>query len=110
MAELRISVRGDLDFESAPRLQASLQEAITWHVAHVLLDCEGVTFIDSAGIGVILEAHNALEAQGRHLLVANVQPGPYCVFAILGLEDLLGYERTVSGLVGNESLNLATLR
>ena len=103
MTDRHVTVRGDLDLASAPRLRASLREAVTSHAAHVLLDCKDVTFIDSSAVSVILEAHNALEAQGRYLLVANLQPSLYHVFQVLGLEDLLRYDRTTSDLLGDAS-------
>ena len=96
MAEHRIFVHGELDVATAPELRADLQLAISDHVSHVLIDCSDLTFIDSSGIRVLVEAHQALELQGRHMLIMNVGPGPGRVFEVLGLTDLLRYQRRLT--------------
>jgi anti-anti-sigma factor len=93
MSEYRIHAYGEIDTATAPQLREDLQLAIRLHFSHVLVDCAGLTFIDSAGIAVLLEAHRALEAQGRHMLVTNVGRTPERVFEVLGLTDLLHYDR-----------------
>jgi anti-anti-sigma factor len=59
----------------------------------VLVDCTQLSFIDSTGVLVLLEAHRDLLAEGREMLVANVPPHCTKVFDILGVRDLLRYDR-----------------
>jgi anti-sigma B factor antagonist len=99
MSEYRIHAYGEIDTATAPQLREDLQLAIRLHVSHVLVDCAGLTFIDSAGIAVLLEAHGTLEAQGRHLLVTNVGRAPMRAFEVLGLTDLLHYDRVAGSVL-----------
>ena len=50
---LRLTLRGELDLGSAPRVEQALAEAGD---AEVLLDLRGLTFMDSTGVRVLLEA------------------------------------------------------
>ena len=50
-----IAVHGELDLEGAPELRTVLVDAIEEHPGQdVVVDLEGVGFIDSAGISVLL--------------------------------------------------------
>jgi anti-sigma B factor antagonist len=93
MAEYHYNLRGDIDLANAPQLRADLSEAIAQDGAHLLVDCTHLTFIDSMGITVLLEANRKLESDGRHMLIVNVPERTQRVFEMLGLSDLLRYDR-----------------
>ena len=81
-----VAVHGDVDVHSAPRLRAALSEAIDEHRGrHVVVDLEGVEFIDSAGLGVLLGGRErARGADGDLTLVATGQ-GVVRVLELTGL-------------------------
>jgi len=93
MAENRYRLSGEIDLSSAPQVRADLARIVSTDDGHLLVDCAQLTFIDSTGIAVLLEANQKLEADGRHMLIVNVQRGPRRVFETLGLTDLLRVER-----------------
>jgi anti-sigma B factor antagonist len=93
MAENRYRMSGEVDLSTAPLVRADLARLISADDAHLLIDCAQLTFIDSTGIAVLLEANQKLEADGRHMLILNVERGPRRVFEALGLTDLLRFER-----------------
>src|SRR5256885_11558034 len=96
MADCRYCLRGQVDMGNAAEIRAGLSQVISSNGAHLLVDCTHLTFIDSTGMAVLLEANQKLEAAGRHMLVLNVQYGPRHTFDALGLTDLLRYDRTVT--------------
>jgi anti-sigma B factor antagonist len=51
-----ISVRGELDLNTAPELERPLEEALADPGASILIDLAGCDFIDSTGIAVIVRA------------------------------------------------------
>ena len=93
MAEIRHTVSGEIDLSTAPLLRSDLARLISANDGDVFVDCAQLTFIDSTGVAVLLEANQKLEADGRHLVILNVQRGPRLVFESLGLSDLLRFER-----------------
>jgi anti-sigma B factor antagonist len=70
-----VTVHGELDLETAPELRRALIEAIDDHPGSPLVvDLEGVDFIDSAGLGVLVGGlKRARDRGGDVLLVATGQ-------------------------------------
>jgi anti-sigma B factor antagonist len=68
-----LAVRGELDFDGAPSLREALIEAIDENPGRrVVVDLEGVDFIDSAGLGVLVGGlKRARDAEGELALVAT---------------------------------------
>ena len=91
--EYRHSLNGEIDVATAPQLRSDLKRALDAEGANLLVDCTHLTFIDSSGIAVLLEANAALEAEGRHMLLLNVDGAPRLAFETLGLTDLFRYDR-----------------
>jgi anti-anti-sigma factor len=63
-----IHVAGELDLVTAPQLERTLRTA-DLHARLVVLDAREVTFIDSAGVHVILDASKNAEWGGARLLL-----------------------------------------
>jgi anti-sigma B factor antagonist len=68
-----VAVHGELDFEGAPNLRLALIEAIDENPGRrVVVDLEGVDFIDSAGLGVLVGGLKRVRAaKGELVLVAT---------------------------------------
>jgi anti-anti-sigma factor len=65
-----LRVRGEVDAASAGDLAAALDGVLRDHPRHVVLDAAGVTFIDSNGVSVIMDAQRRLNRTRRRLAVA----------------------------------------
>jgi anti-sigma B factor antagonist len=73
-AAVRIVVAGEVDIETAPRLADALREEMNRDSA-VVLDLAGVTFMDSSGLALLVEAINAAKVNGWNLrLRAQLSP------------------------------------
>jgi len=83
-----VKLRGDLDMATAPELRACLSESS----GNVEVDCAGLDFIDSSGLGVFVDAHRALEARGMRLVIRNVPPRCRTVFDVTALDEVLHLE------------------
>ena len=99
MAELRYSLRGDVDQSVAVKVRNDLHVIVSASDAHLLIDCTQLTYIDSLGIAILLEANRDLEVQGRHMLIANVPLPQRSLFQGLGISDLLRCDRRIMGNV-----------
>jgi anti-sigma B factor antagonist len=87
---LQVLVRGELDLQAAPRLRTALLEVTTQRDApQIEVDLSAVTFIDSTGVSVILQAWQRVnESGGRLVLCATSRPVAR-VLETAGLADLL---------------------
>ena len=66
-----IELAGELDLATTAKLEGRLLGAIRSHAA-VILDLTRLSFIDSSGIGLLIEAHRETEAGGRlHTVVSR---------------------------------------
>lgn len=63
------TVRGELDMNTAPELESSLEEALADPDASVMLDLSECEFIDSTGIALIVRAWQRLDGGGEGRLV-----------------------------------------
>lgn len=84
-----VTATGQLDVATAPTLHQRLEEAQLDRGSVVILDLDGIEFVDDLGLGVLLAAvKRARQSDGRLLVVAN-RP------RILELFDLTGLDRVL---------------
>jgi anti-sigma B factor antagonist len=62
-----VKLRGELDLCSADLFEAVLNHHIASGRRHIRLDMSGVTFVDCAGLGAIVDAHNTVVAKHGRL-------------------------------------------
>src|SRR5258705_4405800 len=67
-----VSVRGEVDIESAPILQAALGQMNPGR--HVLMDLRGVTFIDSSGLSVLASEAARMRRTRGSLCIRKASP------------------------------------
>jgi anti-sigma B factor antagonist len=80
---------GELALANAHVLRADLLSTIDGCADDLLLDCSALTFLDSSGVRVLIEAQTRLQETGRELRIVNLQAKPRRVFEALGLVDWL---------------------
>ncbi|HBH23689.1 MAG TPA: anti-sigma F factor antagonist [Cytophagales bacterium] len=83
-----ITVKGDVDASSSIHLDQSINEA-TRQFKKILIDCQHLNYISSAGLGVFMSYINDLEEKGIKMILFNMSPKVHHVFEILGLDQLL---------------------
>ena len=62
---------GDLVAARLPALRSKLQEMLGAGTVHLTLDLAGAQMVDSAGIGLLISAHNSLKKAGGELTVVH---------------------------------------
>jgi anti-sigma B factor antagonist len=92
--EMVFRLTGEVDPHTAPLLDDALQahNDDTDAIGSVVLDLSAVTFLDSAGVRSIVTAHEALEADGKRLVVRAPSAVALRVLEIAGLTDYLVVE------------------
>jgi anti-sigma B factor antagonist len=86
-----VSVRGEVDTLTAPRLRAALDEALRSAAARrVVVDLLGVTFLASAGLTALTEAAQHAEQRREPLRIVVDHHRPVVrPIQITGLDDVL---------------------
>ena len=87
-----LALRGELDVVSAPGLEQCLDEVLGQPLDRVMLDLNGLDFVDSAGVSVLIKAKQRAAAGGRTLVLRRPTEQLERVFALVGLADWLAIE------------------
>jgi anti-sigma B factor antagonist len=84
---------GDLDYAEAGRVvdtaRAGLEDDA---VRRLVLDLRGLEFIDSSGVGALVNVHRLAEATGCPVALRNVGPGTAAVLKIAAIDRIFGHE------------------
>lgn len=81
----RLQVRGDVDMSSAGQLAASIDEQIDGGATTVVIDATGITFLDSTGLRVLVDAATRLESTSGTLLIDPMSSSVRRVLEMTGL-------------------------
>jgi anti-anti-sigma factor len=89
-ATARVAVVGEVDLATASVLRGRLLRVLHDQTPAVLdVDLAGVTFLDCAGIGALVEVRDAAVQAGRQMRVTHPQPIVHRVLETMGLLELL---------------------
>jgi anti-sigma B factor antagonist len=79
---------GEIDFTSSGPVQSTLLGMVLPGGGTVLADLTGVTFLDSSGIGVLVQAHRTAQERDNRLLVV-ASPPVRKLLRLTGLDTVL---------------------
>jgi anti-anti-sigma factor len=84
-----VTINGEIDMQSGPHLRDQLLGIIRRHGARLALDLTGVTFIDCAGINVLLAVRRRAQLEGGSLRVLRASPHVRRIIALTRLDHVL---------------------
>lgn len=105
-----LEVGGEVDVFTAPRLKDELAALARAGERNVVVELSGVGFLDSAGLGVLVGAHQRLSAGGGALSIACPEDRLPRIFRIPGLDNVLAIHPSVEaaiGAIGQEQRSVA---
>jgi anti-sigma B factor antagonist len=80
-----LAVKGEVDVYTAPRLREKLVELVSQGRTRIIVDLEGVEFLDSTGLGVLVGGLKRLRSNDGDLGLVCTQSRILKVFEITGL-------------------------
>lgn len=81
-----LAVSGDLDYDTEQILGAAGSRAVQGGCRRLVVECSGVTFCDSRGLGCLLQLRREAQDAGAELVLAAIS---YPVRLVLELTDAL---------------------
>ncbi|MCS6789680.1 MAG: STAS domain-containing protein [Bacteroidia bacterium] len=86
-----VKLSGELDALTAPRLYEKLTQLVQQNpgIQKITLHCSGLTYLSSAGAGILLMSMDNFTPKGISLELTQVQPEVYNVLDMLGLTKLM---------------------
>ncbi len=83
-----LSLHGYLDAHTAPQFEKAIQEEFDAGRIRIIVNCEGLTYISSAGLGVFMTFIEDVREAGGDIKICSVTETVYQVFEILGFPAL----------------------
>ena len=83
-----LSLEGYLDAHTAPAFESAVQEEIDAGHKQLIVNCEQLTYISSAGLGVFMSFIEELREAGGDIKICGATPKVLQVFEILGFPAL----------------------
>lgn len=83
-------IDGEIDHHTATRLKSEIDRELNLrNIVNLVLDFDGVTFMDSSGIGVIAGRYKEIKARGGRVMIIRVRPQVDKILEISGLKTIL---------------------
>jgi len=87
---LVVKVAGEIDHHTAPELKREVDREINLrNIMNLVLDFDGVSFMDSSGIGVLVGRYKQIQARGGRTMVIRVKPQVDKILEVSGLKKIL---------------------
>jgi anti-sigma B factor antagonist len=102
-----LSVEGSVDLSNVPELQEALQDLFAKGIHRIVLDVERVTFISSAGFGILLHARETVLRHQGDLVFAGTNARVREIFDLLGISSFLRFAPDVGGALAQLERNSA---
>lgn len=94
-----LAVTGEVDVATAPRLREQLISLVSDGKVKIVVDLEGVDFLDSTGLGVLVGALKRVRTQDGELALVCTEARILKVFEITGLTKVFPMHRSVDEAV-----------
>ena len=96
-----LNVRGEVDVYTAPKFRERLIELVGEGKHRIVVDLEGVDFLDSTGLGVLVGGLKRLRIHNGDLLLICTQSRILKVFEITGLTKVFSIHDSVEAATGS---------
>jgi len=83
-----LALDGYLDAHTAPQFENAIHDEMQAGHQKMVVDCAGLTYISSAGLGVFMSFIEELREIGGDIKLAAITPKVYQVFEVLGFPAL----------------------
>ncbi len=87
---LLVQIGGELDILAADRIRQEIDRVMQARkIQKLILDLEEISFMDSAGLGVILGRYKKISAVGGKMYIVRAHPGIRKILELAGVHKLV---------------------
>lgn len=86
--EVRVIVSGEVDIYTAGQFKEKLYHIVENSGSDLVVDCSGLNYIDSTGLGIFVGALKKAKQDGRNIHIENIRENIRKLFVITGLDKL----------------------
>lgn len=90
-----VRVAGEIDLNSSPAFRTGLLNLLERKSPMILIDLGGVTYVDSSGVGTIVELKRRADRAGTKVVLFGLQARVRSIFEITRLDKFLSIVATL---------------
>jgi anti-sigma B factor antagonist len=98
--ETVVTVSGELDLTSSAALEEALEQLGGSEPPSVILDLTDVDFMDSAGLAVVVRAHQRAESAGTPFALVSASAQVRRLLSVTGMDERMTVAQTPQELLG----------
>lgn len=83
-----VALEGFVDAHTAPQFEDAVQKAVNSGSVRIVVDCEKLNYISSAGLGVFMSFIEEVRDRGGDIKICGLTPKVKHTFEILGFQDI----------------------
>jgi len=85
---IEVKLIGEVDIFTSPEFKNKLMSLIESDNINILIDGEGLEYIDSTGLGVLMGIYKKIHENNLKIKIKNLRPNIYKLFDITGLNKV----------------------
>lgn len=93
---VKVTLVGSIDTQTCPALEKKIEVIMRNLPNALMLDMEGVTYIMSMGLSLMVKTEKAIKAAGKTMLVVNIPPQIKKVFNIVNALPSMKIFKTIA--------------
>jgi len=83
-----VALEGEIDIYTSSNLKENLNEIIEERLEDILFDCEGLEYIDSTGLGVLIGTLKKLKVKDKNIIIKSPRDNILKLLKITGLDKI----------------------
>lgn len=84
-----VSIKGEIDIYSIEKLREIIEEKIRTQAPEIILDCSELSYMDSTGMGVLIELRNKTKEMGQKIIMINPRPNIKKLLSLTGVDKII---------------------
>ncbi|PKM59418.1 MAG: anti-sigma factor antagonist [Firmicutes bacterium HGW-Firmicutes-4] len=84
-----VSIKGEIDIYSIEKFRETIEEKMKTQAAEIILDCSELSYMDSTGMGVLIELRNKSKEMGQKIIMMNPRPNIKKLLALTGVDKII---------------------
>jgi|LGVF01.2.fsa_nt_gb anti-sigma B factor antagonist len=84
-----IYINGEVDIYTVGKFRKPIKEMIEADVSEIILNCSDLSYMDSTGIGVLIELRKITMDKGQEIVVLNPRPNIKNLLRITGVDKII---------------------
>ena len=84
-----VTIKGEVDIYSIDVFRGAIEKSFDQEAREIILDCSELTYIDSIGMGVLIEMRNKSQELGKKMLMKNPRPNIKKLLTLTGVDQII---------------------